>query len=292
MRRIRIFAIVILVCAIWVPASFAAALVGHVFIVSVDGGKPSVFQQTDMPVLSAMVAEGAVTWRAQTVFPSVTLVAHTSMLTGVQPAKHGIDWNDWKPDRGVVQVPTVFSTAKANGFSTSMFIGKEKLKHLDIPGSLDLVSFPAYEEGIVADHAAKYIVERRPNLCFIHFADPDGAGHKYGWGSTEQKAVIAEGDRALGRVKAAIVESGLSDDAVIIVTADHGGHAKTHGSDSPEDMTIPWIVWGKGVKKNFTIEAPVSTCDTAATALWLLSITVPSDWDGKPVRDAFDLPQH
>jgi arylsulfatase A-like enzyme len=52
-------------------------------------------------------------------------------------------------------------------------------------------------------------------------------------------------------------------------------------------MTIPWIAWGAGVKPGVEIKDPISTCDTAATALWLLDVAVPKDWDGKPVVSAF-----
>ena len=75
---------------------------------------------------------------------------------------------------------------------------------------------------------------------------------------------------------------------MIIVTADHGGHLKTHGDNIPDDMIIPWVAWGKGVKKNFTITEPVTTYDTAATALWLLDLPIPAEFDGKPVISAFE----
>jgi arylsulfatase A-like enzyme len=71
------------------------------------------------------------------------------------------------------------------------------------------------------------------------------------------------------------------------MSADHGGHAKTHGSNSPEDMIIPWVAWGAGVKKNFLITAPVTTYDSAATALYALGIPIPAEFDGKPVLSAF-----
>jgi arylsulfatase A-like enzyme len=74
---------------------------------------------------------------------------------------------------------------------------------------------------------------------------------------------------------------------VLILSADHGGHDKTHGSRSPEDMTIPWIAFGRKVSPAHKISAPVTTYDTAATALWLLSLPIPADWDGKPVKSAF-----
>src|SRR5260370_28484192 len=49
----------------------------HVFIISIDGGKPAVIGQSQMPVLQKLVAEGAHTWTANTIFPSKTLPAHT-----------------------------------------------------------------------------------------------------------------------------------------------------------------------------------------------------------------------
>ena len=259
----------------------------HVFIVSFDGGKPSVMRESSMPTLFSMVEEGALTWTAQTVKPSITLVSHTSMLTGVQPEKHKISWNDWFPERGLVKVPTVFSVARKKGLKTALFAGKEKFKHLEVPQSLDKFAVPGYYSKTVAAEAAAYIVQEKPNLCFIHFADSDGAGHEFGWGSKEQKQSFADEDAALRVLRAAVRKAGLESRSTFILSADHGGHDKTHGTDSPEDMTIPWIAWGASVKPKFWIQDKVNTCDTAATALWLLGIPVPSNWDGKPVVNAF-----
>ena len=269
------------------PAS-AAPRAQHVFIISFDGGKPSVMQNSPMPVLMNLVKEGATAWNAQTIFPSITLVAHTSMLTGVVPAKHKITWNDWIPQNGLVKVPTAFKLARESGYTTAIFAGKEKFRHLNVPGTVDEFQIPAYKSTIVAAAAAKYIGEKKPNLCFIHFADSDGAGHEFGWGSKEQIQAFADEDAALKTVLDAVQQAGIASRSVFILSADHGGHDKTHGTDSPEDMTIPWIAWGASVKSNYTIETAVNTCDTAATALWLLGVAVPADWDGKPVISAFN----
>ncbi|HEY6528832.1 MAG TPA: alkaline phosphatase family protein [Cellvibrionaceae bacterium] len=259
----------------------------HIFIVSFDGGKPSVIAQSAMPVLKHMQKQGASTWQAFTVDPSITLVSHTSMLTGVQPNKHLIDWNEWKPEKGLVQVPTIFALAKARGLITGLIAGKEKFKHLNTAHSLDLFSIPAYNAREVAKTAADFILAKKPNLTFIHFADSDGAGHQYGWGSAEQKASFAEEDAALKILRDAIAQAGIEKDSVIILTADHGGHDKTHGTTSLDDMHIPWIAWGKGVKAGYTIHQRVNTVDTAATALWLLGVDIPKEFDGVPVKAAF-----
>lgn len=287
MFRLLRFVASFLLSVLCAGMAFAAPRADYVFIVSLDGGKPAVMQESPMPFLKAKLAEGAGTWKAQTVFPSITLVAHTSMLTGVTPAKHKIDWNSWMPEKGLVTVPTVFAVARKQGLTTAVFAGKDKFKHLETPGSLDRFELPSGKAKGVAQAAAQYILEKKPNLCFIHFPDSDSAGHAHEWGSPEQVQAFADEDAALKVLWDAVAKAGIADDSVFIVSADHGGHEKTHGSRSPEDMTIPWIAWGKGVKPGFTITDPVTTYDTAATALWLLDVPVPADWDGKLVSSAF-----
>jgi predicted AlkP superfamily pyrophosphatase or phosphodiesterase len=276
-------------------AAFSSPGADHVFIISIDGGKPAVIAQSDMPVLRQLAGEGACTWAARTIYPSVTLPSHTSMLTGVGPDKHHVRWNTWRPRKGVVGVPTIFAEAKTAGFSTAMFVGKEKFRHLVLPGTVDQFEFGPAEphkpstvtSRIVAQGAAGYILEHKPNLCFIHFTDPDNTGHKYGWGSAHQIKAFNEVDAALAEIVKAIEAAGISQESVLIITADHGGHGKTHGGKKPEDMLIPWIAWGKNVRRGFTITGPVMTCDTAATALWLLGVPVPKAFDGNPVTSAF-----
>lgn len=270
-----------------VSSNVQAAAARHVFIISFDGGKPSVMLESVMPLFKQMQQQGASTLQAYTVVPSITLVAHTSMLTGVQPNKHLIDWNEWTPDKGLVQVPTIFLLAKKQGLSTALIAGKEKFKHLNTANSLDLFAIPAYKAQAVASTAADYIVAKKPNLMFIHFADSDGTGHEFGWGSPEQKAAFAAEDKALNLVRTAIAKAGIEHDSVIILTADHGGHDKTHGSTRLDDMIIPWVAWGKGVRPGVNLTQRVNTYDTAATALWLLGVLIPNEFDGVPVRAAF-----
>ena len=79
----------------------------------------------------------------------------------------------------------------------------------------------------------------------------------------------------------------LDDNTMIIITADHGGHEKTHGTDKFSDMTIPWVAWGTRVRKNHELETPVRIDDTAATAAFFLKLKVPKNWDGKVITEVF-----
>ena len=271
----------------------------HVFIISFDQGAPAGIAKADMPVFKKLAAQGAHTWEAYTIVPSLTLPSHTSMLTGVGIQKHQIDWNDYQPNKGKVQVPTIFSLAKEKGFTTAMFVAKEKFQHLNLPGSVDRFIYPKNDEscGSVAREFANSVASLKPGLCFIHFGDPDVKGHAFGMNSPEKMQAFADTDKALGVILDAVDKAGLTQSSVFILTADHGGHDTkdnngitrgTHGSSSPDDVTIPWIAWGKGVKPGFAITAAVVQYDTAATALWLLGIPVPENFWGRPVSSAFE----
>ncbi len=294
-----------LLCLLPVLAT-AAPRTEHVFVFSFDGGNPTIIQQAEMPNLKRLAAEGAYSWEANTIIPSKTLPSHTSMLTGVDIAKHGIDWNDYFPMRGTVKVPTVFSLTKAAhpDYSTALFCGKIKFRHLWIKDSLDVFScgspytygpIPATEEKKlvpapqVAAQAAAYIAEKKPQLCFIHFPDADSAGHKYGWGSPEQLEAFKVCDVALGEVLAAIEKAGITSSSTVILSADHGGRDKNHFDPVVNNTTIPWIIWGKGVKKQHAIaKKTIMTYDTAATVLTLLDVPLPAHFDGEPVLEALE----
>lgn len=273
------------------------ARASHVFIVSFDQAAPAGIGKAAMPVFKEMAAEGAHTWEAYTIVPSLTLPSHTSMLTGVGIQKHQILWNDYQPAKGVVKVPTVFSLAKEKGKVTAMFVAKEKFRHLVLPDSVDQFVFPQDNTaGSVAKAFAENVGKLKPNLCFIHFGDPDVKGHEFGVDSPEKMQAYADTDAALKVLRDAVAAAGIEDSSVFILTADHGGHdvkdskgitRGTHGSPDTADVVIPWVAWGKSVKPGFTITAPVVQYDTAATALWLLGIPVPESFWGRPVETAF-----
>lgn len=55
----------------------------------------------------------------------------------------------------------------------------------------------------------------------------------------------------------------------------------------PENMKISWIALGGPTKKGYAITEPISICDSAATALWLLGLHDPAEWHGHALTNAF-----
>lgn len=257
-----------------------------VLVISIDGLRPDALLAAQTPAVKAIIARGAWTMKACTIIPSITLPAHTSMTTGVGPMKHKVLWNSYIPRLGVVRVPTMFELAHRRGLTTGLFAGKDKFRHLDRPGSLDVMAIPGYPAQTVARAAVSFILTNAPDLLFVHLADPDGAGHQHGWMSPQQMAAIATADAAVATLLAAYRTAGLADRTVVIVTSDHGGKGRSHGIPRAENLTIPWIIAGPGIGAGRTLETRVRTMDTAATALHLLGVPIPASFDGKPVTEA------
>lgn len=205
------------------------------------------------------------------------------MLCGCPVETHGLTWNDYRPNKGVIQVPTIFSVAHAAGLRTVMVVGKEKFAHFNTPGDIDAFVFVVNGDQDVADQAIAQ-AEAGFDLMFVHFPNMDYFGHLFGWMSERYLNALTRTDEAVGRLLTV-----LPAQTTIIVTSDHGGHGLTHGGDSPEDMTIPWIIAGPNVRVNYELTGPITTTQTGATVLDVFGLGLPTEMVDGPVTEAFEV---
>ncbi|MDW8215961.1 MAG: alkaline phosphatase family protein, partial [Roseiflexaceae bacterium] len=145
-------------------------------------------------------------------------------------------------------------------------------------------SYLEHGDDLVAEEAARTIAREPFDFVFVYFGTVDTAGHAYGWMSPEYLAQLERVDRQLAKVLDA-----LPDGAAFIIQSDHGGHDRTHGTDAPEDMTIPWIAVGPKIKAGYAIQSPVSLLDTAPTLARLLGVKAHAQWEGQAVDEIFDM---
>jgi arylsulfatase A-like enzyme len=252
-----------------------------VAIISIDGLRPDALGLGGAPTIQALAQRGAYTWQAQTVMPSSTLPGHASMVSGYEPSVHGLTWDDYRPERGTITVPTMFAIAHEAGLRTAMVIGKAKLNHLNTPGTIDRPVFTSQGDASVASEAVQQAAAG-VDLLFVHFPQTDYTGHSQGWMSAAYLQQLADTDQAVAQVLLA-----LPAETTVIVTADHGGHGNTHGSSASVDTTIPWIIAGPAVQARGQLATKVKTTDTAATALSVLGLSVRANATGRPVTEAF-----
>ncbi len=133
-------------------------------------------------------------------------------------------------------------------------------------------------DSAVAAMAAAWLATNDWNFAFVYFDGTDSTGHRHGWMSPEYLAAIGHADGCIGQVLPAL------GDATVIVTADHGGHDKTHGTPSDEDMTIPFAIAGPGVPPGGRVATPFDLTGIAATVCAALGVTPDADWTGTAAR--------
>jgi predicted AlkP superfamily pyrophosphatase or phosphodiesterase len=92
-ERTRALALALAVCACEVLLLAAGAPARHVVMVSVDGMRPQVYgeaSQAKVPTIRRLMQRGSWSRGVTGVMPTVTYPSHTTMITGVLPAVHGI----------------------------------------------------------------------------------------------------------------------------------------------------------------------------------------------------------
>ncbi|MFZ7943134.1 alkaline phosphatase family protein [Neobacillus sp. 19] len=76
-------------------------------------------------------------------------------------------------------------------------------------------------DDFVLESAVDTIKTKKPNLLMVHFTDLDTQRHDHGFSSEEAIAAIHRHHKRLGRILAALHESGIHENATVAVLGDH-----------------------------------------------------------------------
>ena len=242
--------------------------------------------------------------------PTVSAVGYNSLLTGTWANKHKVysnqirnpDYRYWDIFRAVKQhdpelKTAIFSTWEDN--RTKLLghglpeAGGDKLDYYFDGFENDVQQFP-HDEGrefireiddLVSREAARYILERGPDLSWVYLEFTDDIGHLYGDG-VEMASAITLMDANVGRIWRSVQARQLTEDEnwLVVITTDHGRDAETgkgHGGQSDRERTI-WIVTNSTTLNESFTHLP-SIVDILPSVLTHLQVAVP-----QAVRDQFD----
>jgi predicted AlkP superfamily pyrophosphatase or phosphodiesterase len=112
----------------------------RVIIISMDGCRPDAFDKAEAEAIKKLIERGAYCAKAETIRPSITLPSHTAMLTGLDFARHGVVWNNYRP--GYIVHPTVFSVVTQVGKKSAMLFSKDKFHFLANPACVSWIYGP------------------------------------------------------------------------------------------------------------------------------------------------------
>jgi len=265
------------------------------------------------PNLDALAARGARFTFAHA-HAVVTLVSHTTILTGLLPYQHGVrDNSGFRLPDGTATAGTRF---RAAGFSTGAFIGGYPLtKRFGLTPGFDdyddrlpeerglvMFSMPERRADVVVSHAIDWIGRQTGKFFgWVHVFDPHAPytpppeflalspDHPY-YGE------IAFADHALGALFDKLAT--LARPTLIIVTADHGeslgDHGElTHGMFAYEStLHVPLIMAmaspggrARATARGAVIDAPVTHLDLLPTMLDAVGIPADPALGGRSLRD-------
>ncbi len=252
-----------------------------VILISIDGMRPDGLLNCKNDYVNDLKKIASYTFNARTVFPSVTLPCHMSLFHSVPPERHGTTTNTYVPQ--VRPIDGLFEQIKKLGGVSSMYYGWEPLRDISRPSSLrhaEYINAYSFEntDAMLTDSALAYIKLAHPDFVFLYMVETDEkGGHDNGWMTDAYLKRIHD---AIDNVKKVIEET--NGEYTIIVTADHGGHDRAHGSDLDEDMTIPMIFYGKEFAPGKELEN-VSILDIAPTIAKIMGVPSAPEWEGKPL---------
>lgn len=255
-----------------------------VILICIDGMRPDGFLTCGNPFIHKMMELGSYCLESSSVFPSSTLPCHMSMFHSVPPERHGILSNTYVPM--VRPVSGLFEQIKLMGGVSDMYFGWEPLRDIGEPKSLMRSAYICARgeddtDNKLTELALKRIREDQPDFIFLYQVETDEkGGHDNGWMSEAYLQYINVAVENVKRVYEAACES--YEDYTIVVTADHGGHDRLHGTRMKEDMTIPTFFIGKRFEPGKELTG-VSILDLAPTIADIMGVPIPREWEGKVV---------
>ena len=211
-------------------------------LISLDGN--GVYNLKHMPFLSELAESGDFAV-VDSIFPTLTDLVHTSVMTGVWPKDHGVVENGYydrlsdrkvnfydyevafNPHR-VIKAPTVVDVLRGRGVRTAAVSGYTMPPF----SGTDVRIFPPFfaSDKMYREHgrdwrkdvwvlnSALYLYEEcKPDLLLVHFASIDGMSHDHGPLSDGALKAVETVDTAVRTLW-----ERLKDEYAFIIFADHG----------------------------------------------------------------------
>ena len=252
-----------------------------VFLALLDGMRPDSLTTCSHPFFHELLKTSRYTMKMRTIMPSVTLPCHMSLFHSVNAERHGILTNTYVPQ--VRPINGICEHLSGSGKRSAFFYTWEPLKDLSRPLALSRANYYSgrlytYEKAdklVTEDAERMFQSGDNPDFIFFYQCRVDEDGHKYGWMSDEYIKAVSD---SLDNVQRIVKQ--LPSDYVFILTADHGGHDRSHGTEAPEDMTTPFFIRHSSIQPG-EISGTPGILDIAPTVASCLGLSPDPDWEGK-----------
>jgi len=170
---------------------------------------------------------------------------------------------------------------------TAVIYSWEGIEYLLEKDIIDFVIPTKSNEDLTVDTTVTIIKREKPTFTFIHFDEPDHTGHGAGHDTPEYYAMLTKVDERIGKIVQAVRDAGIEKETVIMVISDHGGIDKGHGKKSMQEVEVPIVISGPGIKKGHELKSVIIDYDYAATIARMFGLKTPQAWRGQAIEEAF-----
>jgi len=210
----------------------------YVVLVSLDGFRYDYAARDKARHLLAIRDAGAAARSLLPSFPSVTFPNHTSIITGLYPAHHGIVANGFFDPMRRAQFEVAKTAADGSWYGgTPLWVLAEQ-QHTRAavefwPGSDGVIdgTRPSYwtpfDDSVPAEKRMEQILAwlrlpeaQRPHFLALYLSDTDHAGHQYGPDALQTRQAVARVDQVVGKLWDAMQTLALPVNLIIV--SDHG----------------------------------------------------------------------
>jgi len=293
----------VLAAACMLASSGASAAPHKLLVISVDGLDWRYLRDRDtlglsIPNIRKLMARSEIADGVTGVWPTITWPSHTTMLTGVRPAEHGILANaGGPPDPALsywsvtkIRVPTLTQClvssahtvgavnwpvtvdakidwnlpevyARRNGDSSDM----DTVDRFSTPGLVAEIGrhFPSFPQAWLDDRsralATIFLLKyKHPDLLLLHFAELDSEEHEEGPFTPHAKAVVERTDELIGDILKV-----LPKDYDLALVSDHGFERVDHIAG------LKAMAAADHVSGEMTVMGGLVTTSDPAVATWL-----------------------
>jgi predicted AlkP superfamily pyrophosphatase or phosphodiesterase len=215
----------------------------------------------------------------------------STIATGVWPAKHGVQNNEFEGKRYDLYPDFLTRIARA-GLSTLAIVDWPPLAEEGLFSAelAQLIAGDGETHGYLVEdrrltaNAVRLLRRGQADAAFVYLGSVDMVGHGCGAMSTEYIEMIRAVDGCLGQLLEAIEQrpSRKTEHWLIMVTTDHGHLDQGgHGGFTDEERRTFVLYHGDGIEPGARDDARM--VDIAATALAHLGLAIPAELDGRPL---------
>lgn len=288
----------------------------RVLLIGVDGLFQYCLDKAETSGIKRIQDNGSYTYRARTAIEAMSGPGWSNILCGIDTEDSGIVDNNWVPQyltrnhsaiipiTGYTPIPCVYEEIKKNNkdlitktsyaWDFMMYFGNSFIPGKFIDDEHYCFPYDTLETTNDCDLKSKNdtlkFIGDDFDFIFSYYGSVDETGHLTGFCSDRYIQQVNTINGHINSILDELDKQGIADSTYVILTTDHGAQRGTswHGAQNDDNLLIPWMVKGPGIKKNYEIKDVVRNNLTPKMVLKLLGYEGNSFWRAKIPNEIFE----